>query len=114
MECPRLRKRTSQAHALGSPLAQEAELFGQSSCAIRNENLQQASVRGQRRVRSDAMLCNTNGSETRPSDAHNKLDRHEVGMRGMEISGGIEWSHRSDREPRLSQARAQGADIWNR
>jgi hypothetical protein len=38
LECPRLRKLTSQAHALGSPLAQNAELFGQSICVMRDNN----------------------------------------------------------------------------
>jgi hypothetical protein len=113
MECPRLRKLTSQAHALGRPLAQNAELFGQSICAIPDENSRQVGGRGQRRARSHAMLCTTNGSETRRSDAHNKLETHKVGMRGTEISGGIERNHRSDGVHRSSIARAQGADIWN-
>jgi hypothetical protein len=111
MECPGLRKLTSQGHALGSPLAQAAELFGQAISAIRAENPQQAGVRGQGRVRGYAMLCNTNGSETGRSDAHNKLDRHESGMRGTDISEGIEWSHPSDGEQRLRMAEVQSPDI---
>jgi hypothetical protein len=39
------------------------------------------------------------------------LDRHNIGMRGTEILGGIERSRRLDGEHRLSIARAQGADI---